>query len=66
MGTPLDKKQDGRRAMNQLHYEGPGQTQQKSTQADAQIESLHYKSEQALSFEKFITKLNGAFQNGAR
>lgn len=62
--TPYDKRQDGRGAMNQLrlHYDGPGQTQRKITQAEAQIESLHYKSEQAFSFEKFITKLNGAFQ----
>ena len=61
---PFDKNQDGRGAMNLLrhHYDGPGQTQKKIAQAEAQIASLHYKSEQAFSFERFITKLNGAFQ----
>ena len=61
---PFDRNQDGRGAMNQLrhHYDGPGQVQRKITQAEAQIASLHYKSEQAFSFERFITKLNGAFQ----
>ena len=61
---PFEKNQDGRGAMNLLrhHYDGPGQTQRKIAQAEAQIASLHYKSEQAFSFERFITKLNGAFQ----
>ena len=61
---PFDRSQDGRGAMNQLrhHYDGPGQVQRKITQAEVQIASLHYMSEQAFSFERFITKLNGAFQ----
>ena len=61
---PFDKNQDGRGAMNQLrrHYDGPGQTQRKITQAKTQIAALHYKSEQVFSFERFITKLNAAFQ----
>ena len=62
--NPFDKNQDGRGAMEQLrhHYDGPGQIQRKISQAEAQIASLHYKSEQAFNFERFITKLNGAFQ----
>ena len=62
--NPFDKNQDGRGAMEQLrhHYDGPGQVQRKIAQAEAQIASLHYRSEQAFSFERFITKLNGAFQ----
>jgi hypothetical protein len=44
------------------HYDGPGEVDRRIALAKQQIRDLFYKSEQAFPFEKFITKLNGAFQ----
>ena len=62
--SQYETSQDGRSTMNTLrtHYDGPGEIKRRIARAEAQIEALHYKSEQAFSFERFITKLNGAFQ----
>lgn len=62
--SKYETSQDGRSTMNTLrtHYDGPGEVKRRIARAEAQIEALYYKSEQALSFERFITKLNGAFQ----
>jgi len=59
-----DKKQDGRLAFEALrkHYDGPGEVDCRIALAKQQIRDLFYNSEQAFPFEKFITKLNGAFQ----
>lgn len=59
-----DRTQDGRKTMLTLrtHYDGPGEVQKRIAKAEASINLLHYKAEQTFSFEKFITRLNGAFQ----
>jgi hypothetical protein len=60
----LDGKGDGRLAMNKLcaHYDGPDKRRSRLSLSEADIERTFYKNERALSFEKFITKLTGAFQ----
>jgi len=59
-----DINQDGRLAFMALreHYDGPGEIDKRISLARTQVKELHYKNEQSFSFEKFITKLNGAFQ----
>jgi hypothetical protein len=60
----LDGKGDGCLAMNKLHahYDGPDKRRSQISPCEADIERTFYKNERALSFEKFITKLTGAFQ----
>ena len=62
--SQYDRTENGRATMNTLrtHYDGPGEITKRVARAEAQIQSLHYKSEQTFSFERFITKLNGAYQ----
>ena len=59
-----DANQDGWLAFQALraHYDGPGEIDKRISLARAQVKELHYKNEQMFSFEKFITKLNGAYQ----
>jgi hypothetical protein len=59
-----DANQDGRLAFQALraHYDGPGEIDKRISLSCAQVKELHYKNEQVFSFEKFITKLNGAYQ----
>ena len=59
-----DSNQDGRLAFKALreHYDGPGEIDKRISLARTQIKELFYKNEQTFSFEKFVTKLNGAFQ----
>jgi hypothetical protein len=60
----LDGKGDGRLAMTKLryHYDGPDKKRAQISLGEVTIEGTYYKNEKALSFEKFITKLTGAFQ----
>jgi hypothetical protein len=60
----LDGKGDGCLAMNKLcaHYDSPDKRRSRLSLSEADIERTFYKNERALSFEKFITKLTGAFQ----
>ena len=62
--SQYDRTENGRATMNTLrtHYDGPGEITKRVARAEAQIQALHYKSEQTFSFERFITKLNGAYQ----
>jgi hypothetical protein len=46
----------------QEHYDGPGEIDKSISLARTQIKELFYKNEQTFSFEKFIAKLNDAFQ----
>jgi Ca2+-binding EF-hand superfamily protein len=59
-----DSNQDGHLAFKALreHYDGPGEINKRISLTRTQIKKLFYKNEQTFSFEKFITKLNGAFQ----
>jgi hypothetical protein len=58
----FDRMQDGRRALNALkaHYDGEGESLKRIAIAKKQIEELYYKSEQALSFQQYTTKLKEA------
>jgi hypothetical protein len=60
----LDGKNDGRLKMSKLrsHYDGPDKRRSRISMSKADIEKTFYKNKRALSFEKFITKLTGAFQ----
>ena len=59
-----NRSMNGREAMSALrrHYDGMGETKKRINQAEAVLASLHYKSKQAFPFEKYVTKLNAAFQ----
>ena len=59
-----NRSMNGREAMAALrrHFDGLGEKKKRINQAEASLASLHYKSEQAFPFEKYITKLNAAFQ----
>jgi hypothetical protein len=59
-----DANKDGHLAFDALrqHYDGPGEIDRRIALAKKQIKDLHYKSEQSFSFDKFSTRLNGAFQ----
>jgi hypothetical protein len=59
-----DVNKNGRLAFEALreHYDGPGEIDRRIALAKKQIKELHYKNEQSFSFDKFITRLNGAFQ----
>ena len=58
-----DESQDGRMAMKALrdHYDGPGSKMKRLANANQSISTLHYTQEHTFSFEKYITKLKGAF-----
>jgi hypothetical protein len=60
----LDARGDGRQGMQLLrsHYDGPDKRKARITQAEHDIANAHYKGEKYFSFEKFVTKLTGAFQ----
>ena len=57
------RKQDGRAAMKSLrdHYDGPDGKLKRKTYATAQLEVLHYKHEQQMTFQTFASKLKKAF-----
>lgn len=59
----FNRSQNGRAAwLNmRLHYEGGGNEKRKIAEAEATIESLHYKNESIYPFEAFSTKLIEAF-----
>lgn len=54
---------DGRRSMTALrtHFAGEGNASRTIADADRLKESLHYKSERAMSFETFLTQLQKMF-----
>lgn len=54
---------DGRRSMKKLrdHFAGEGNASRNKAVADRLKESLHYSSERALSFEKFLTSCQKMF-----
>jgi hypothetical protein len=60
----LDARGDGRLGMQMLrsHYDGPDKRKARITQAEQDIANAHYKGERYFAFEKFVTKLTGAFQ----
>ena len=60
----LDRAQDGRKAFQALvaFYEGEGENIKRVSTAKAQIDSLHYRSEQAFSFNQYVTRFKEAFQ----
>jgi hypothetical protein len=44
------------------HYDGPDKRCARINEAEAVIDKLHYKGERYMTFEKFVTKLTGAYQ----
>jgi hypothetical protein len=59
-----DSTHDGHGAMNalRLHYDGPGAQAKRTEAAKRDIENAHYINEFTYSFEKFATKLQGAYE----
>lgn len=57
------KFEDGRRSMKALrdHFEGKGNATRNLAEANRLRESLHYKSERSLSFEKFLSMMQEMF-----
>jgi hypothetical protein len=57
------KYSDGRRSMNALraHFAGEGNASRNMAEAERMHESIHYKSERALSFETFLTQCQKMF-----
>jgi hypothetical protein len=60
----LEGKSDAREGMKRLrlHYDGPDKRKARISDAENDIDKAHYKAERSLSFEKYVTKLTGAFQ----
>jgi hypothetical protein len=60
----IDGKGDGRLGMQKLraHYDGPDKRKARINASETIIENLHYRGERYMPFEKFVTKLNGAYQ----
>jgi hypothetical protein len=60
----LEGKSDAREGMLRLrqHYDGPDKRKARISDAENDINKAHYKAERRLSFEKYVTKLTGAFQ----
>jgi hypothetical protein len=58
---PKEKMQNGRLDFKalQAHYGGKGNTSVRIKEAEVLRNSLHYKNERAMSFEKFLTKYAG-------
>jgi hypothetical protein len=59
----LKRHNNGRRDMIalRLHYSGAGNVQHQVSRADKMRDSLHYKSERMLSFEKFLVRCQEMF-----
>ena len=59
----LNTREDGHLAMKALidHYDGPSAIHRRIAIAEEQSHTLFYRNEQAMTFEAFLTKLNGAF-----
>jgi hypothetical protein len=59
----LKRHNNGRRDMIalRLHYSGAGNVQHQVSRADKMRDSLHYKSERMLSFEKFLVRCKEMF-----
>jgi hypothetical protein len=60
---PKEKRQDGRldyKAL-QAHYGGEGNKSVRIKEAEILRNSLHYKNERAMSFEKFLTNMQAMF-----
>jgi hypothetical protein len=57
------RRQDGRRAWNQLceHYDGPAEGDKRVTVARSNLEQAFYKNESTFSFEKYSTRLKKSF-----
>lgn len=57
------KFEDGRRSMKALreHFEGKGNATRNLAEANRLRESLHYKNERSLSFEKFLSLMQDMF-----
>jgi hypothetical protein len=45
-----------------LHYDGPDKRKSRISEAENDIKKAHYKIERNFPFEKYVTKLTGAFQ----
>jgi hypothetical protein len=60
---PLSRKQSGRDDMIALrnHYSGEGNTSRRIAVAEKTRDTLHYKSERAMSFSSFLDKLQKMF-----
>jgi hypothetical protein len=60
----LEGKSDAREGMQRLrlHYDGPDKRKARINEAENDIEKAHYKIERNFPFEKYVTKLTGAFQ----
>jgi hypothetical protein len=60
----LEGKSDAREGMQRLrlHYDGPDKRKARISEAENDIEKAHYKIERNFPFEKYVTKLTGAFQ----
>ena len=59
----VEKFEDGRRSMKALreHFEGKGNATRNLAEANRLRESLHYKNERSLSFEKFLSMMQEMF-----
>jgi hypothetical protein len=71
MGTPawewikqLESRANARQGMQKLrlHYDGPDKRKARVSEAENDIEKAHYSRERSFPFEKYVTKLTGAFQ----
>jgi hypothetical protein len=60
----LEGKSDAREGMQRLrlHYDGPDKRKARISEAENDIKKAHYKIERNFPFEKYVTKLTGAFQ----
>ena len=61
---PYDTTKNGRDAHFALcaHYDGPGETQKRIAEARHMLSTAHYKAEHIFNFEKFVTRLQEAYQ----
>ena len=61
---PYDTSKNGRDTHYALsaHYDGPGETQKRITEARHMLSTVHYKAEHIFTFEKFITRLQDTYQ----
>ena len=59
----VEKYEDGRRSMNALreHFEGKGNATRNLAEANRIRDTLYYKNERSLSFEKFLNKMQEMF-----
>jgi hypothetical protein len=39
-------------------YDGPGETAKRLAKAEAELQTIHYRNEQSMTFESYVNKLN--------